>query len=76
MEVGGILSQLMLLDAGGQKFVADCFLLLSPEEIKSCRLVCRQWDGFIMKGVGEREGKEETGSHVGQQVEDCGSYTS
>ena len=27
-------------------------------------------------GVGEREGKEETGSHVGQQVEDCGSYTS
>ena len=29
----------------------DCFLLLSPEEIKSCRLVCRQWDGFIMKEV-------------------------
>ena len=60
MEVGGILSQLMLLDAGGQKFVVDCFLLLSPEEIKSCRLVCRQWDGFIMKEVwGNARGKKE-----------------
>ena len=27
-------------------------------------------------GVGERKGKEETGSHVGQQVEACGPYTS
>ena len=60
MEVGGILSQLMLLDAGGQKFVADCFLLLSPEEIKSCRLVCRQWDRFIMKEMwGNARGKKE-----------------
>ena len=60
MEFGGILSQLMLLDAGGQKFVADCFLLLSPEEIKSCRLVCRQWDRFIMKEVwGNARGKKE-----------------
>ena len=60
MEFGGILSQLMLLDAGGQKFVADCFLLLSPEEIKSCRFVCRQWDRFIMKEVwGNARGKKK-----------------
>ena len=44
---GGILSQLMLRDEGAMKFVADCLLLLFPEEIKSCRLVCKQWDQFI-----------------------------
>ena len=60
MEFGGILSQLMLSDAGGQKFVVDCFLLLSPEEIKSCRFVCRQWDRFIMKEVwGNARGKKK-----------------
>ena len=42
-----MLSQLMLMDEGGKKFVADCLLLLSPEEIKCCRLVCTQWDQFI-----------------------------
>jgi len=44
---GGILSELMLRDDGAKKFVADCLLLLSPEEIKNCRLVCKQWDAFI-----------------------------
>ena len=33
--------KLLLLDAGLRKFVANCFLLLDPEEIKTCRLVCK-----------------------------------
>ena len=51
---GGILSQLMQLNAGPQnrqKFVADCFLLLGPEELKACRLVCTTWSKFIQKEV-------------------------
>ena len=48
---GGILSQLMQLDAGPQKFVVDCFLLLDPEELKACRLVCRTWSQFIQQEV-------------------------
>ena len=76
MEVGGILSQLMLLDVGGQKFVVDCFLLLSPEKIKSCRLVSRQWDEIIMKEVWEHKRKGEAGSQVGEQVKHCGSCLS
>ena len=45
----------MLMDEGGQKFVANCLLLLSPEEIKNCRLVCKQWDKFIMDELWKRE---------------------
>ena len=48
---GGILSQLMLMDVGAKKFVANCLLLLSPEEIKNCRLVCDQWDKFIEENM-------------------------
>ena len=48
---GDILSQLMLMDVGARKFVANCLLLLSPEEIKSCRLVCHQWDRFIVDDI-------------------------
>ena len=48
-----ILTQLMQLDAGPQKFVADCFLLLEPEELKACRLVCTTWNKFIQKEVWE-----------------------
>ena len=48
---GGILSELMLRDDGAKKFVADCLLLLSPDEIKSCRLVCEQWNIFIVDEV-------------------------
>ena len=48
---GGILSKLMLMDGGAKKFVADCLLLLSPDEIKSCRLVCEQWNIFIVDEV-------------------------
>merc|ERR1712130_442151 len=50
---GGILGQLMKLDAGPQKFVADCFLLLQPDELKTCRLVCITWSKFIKKEVRE-----------------------
>ena len=46
-----ILSQLMLMDVGAQKFVAKCLLLLTPEEIKSCRLVCHLWDQFIVDNI-------------------------
>ena len=44
---GGILSRMMSMDGGAKKFVVDCLLLLSPEEVKSCRLVCEQWNIFI-----------------------------
>ena len=47
------MSQLMKLDAGPQKFVADCFLLLQPAELKACRLVCTTWSKFIKKEVWE-----------------------
>ena len=47
------MSQLMLLDVGARKFVADCFLLLQPEELKACRLVSTTWDQFILKEVWE-----------------------
>ena len=50
---GGILSQLMKLDAGAQKFVADCFLLLDPKDLKACRLVSTTWSKFIKKEVWE-----------------------
>ena len=46
-----IVSQLMLLDEGARKFVANCFLLLNPEEIKACRLVCKEWNEFIMENL-------------------------
>lgn len=45
------MSQLMQLNAGPQKFVADCFLLLGPGELKACRLVCTTWSKFIQKEV-------------------------
>ena len=47
------MSQLMLLDIGARKFVANCFLLLQPEELKACRLVSTTWDQFILKEVWE-----------------------
>ena len=48
---GGILSQLMVLDAGPRKFVANCFFQLHPEELKACRLVSKTWDQFILEEV-------------------------
>ena len=50
-----ILGLMMQMDEGAQKFVADLMLLLTPEEIKNCRLVCHQWDNFI-KGRLWKEG--------------------
>ena len=46
-----IVRELMLLDEGARKFVADCFLLLTPAEIKACRLVCKEWNEFIVDDV-------------------------
>ena len=31
------------------RFVAKCFLYLSPEELKACRLVTNKWNEFILK---------------------------
>ena len=45
MDVGGLLSQLMLVD------VAGFFLLLPSEEIKSCRLVSKQVGQVYYEGV-------------------------
>ena len=60
LEEGGILSQLMQMDDGGQKFVAACLLLLSPDEIKNCRLVCKLWDTFIAgEGFWKSEGRKK-----------------
>ena len=34
--------------SGHRQFVANCFLLLDPKEIKACRLVCKEWSVFVM----------------------------
>ena len=59
MDVGGLLSQLMLVD------VAGFFLLLPSEEIKSCRLVSKQvgqvyYEGVV--GVEQPERVEQAGN--------------
>ena len=46
-----IVRELMLLDEGAHKFLSDCFLLLAPEEIKACRLVCKEWNEFIVDNI-------------------------
>ena len=46
-----IVRELLLRDEGAHKFLADCFLLLTPEEIKACRLVCKEWSEFILENL-------------------------
>ena len=63
MDVGGLLSQLMLVD------VAGFFLLLPSEEIKSCRLVSKQvgqvyYEGVV--GVEQPERMEQAGNQSKQ----------
>ena len=60
---------LLLLDAGLRKFVANCFLLLNPEEIKACRLVCKEWNEFIiMADVWKsKSGRERLGQKLVQR---------
>ena len=63
MDVGGLLSQLMLVD------VAGFFLLLPSEEIKSCRLVSKQvgqvyYEGVV--GVEQPERVEQAGNQSKQ----------
>ena len=48
---GDILGELMSRDEGARRFVANCFLLLSPEELKACRLVSTTWAGFILEDL-------------------------
>ena len=33
------------------RFVAKCYLYLSPEELKACRLVSTTWNEFILKDL-------------------------
>ena len=59
-----ILGELMSRDEGPCRFVANCFLLLSPEELKACRLVSTTWAGFILEDLwksswGRRELREK-----------------
>ena len=61
---GDILGELMSRDEGARRFVANCFLLLSPEELKACRLVSTTWAGFILEDLwksswGRRELREK-----------------
>ena len=63
MDVGGLLSQLMLVD------VAGFFLLLPSEEIKRCRLVSKQvgqvyYEGVV--GVEQPERVEQAGNQSKQ----------
>ena len=46
-----IVRELLLLDEGAHKFLTNCFLLLDPAEIKACRLVCKEWNEFIMDNL-------------------------
>ena len=44
-----ILTPLMRVqDPGYRQFVTNCFLLLDPKEIKACRLVCKEWNEFVI----------------------------
>ena len=61
-------SELLLLDAGLRNFVASCFLLLNPEEIKACRLVCKDWNEFIMDVMEVKEWEGEAGPKAGPKV--------
>ena len=45
-----------LTDLGVESFLENVFLMLSGE-LKQCRLVCREWDSFIMSLWGRRKGK-------------------
>ena len=50
MERMDILGELMSKgDGAGDSFVAKCYLYLSPEELKACRLVSRTWNEFIQE---------------------------
>ena len=63
-----IVRELMLLDEGACKFVADCFLLLTPAEIKACRLVCKEWNEFIVDRVWKsKSGRERLGQKLVQR---------
>ena len=42
---------MMLSDDGRKRFVATCFLFLSPEELKACRLVSKTWNEFIQENL-------------------------
>ena len=50
MDLNELVSKL-LDDGGGRQFLASCFLLLEPKDLKACRLVCSSWNVFIKDDV-------------------------
>ena len=50
MDLNELVSKL-LDDGGGRQFLASCFLLLEPKDLKACRLVCSAWNEFIEEEV-------------------------
>ena len=57
---GGIFGVLLESDTAGLKFLANASLLLDPGDLKTCRLVCREWNKFIKDEVwGSSKGKKE-----------------
>ena len=45
------MSQLLAIGEGGQDFFVSCLLHLSPQDLKSCRLVNKTWNDVIMERV-------------------------
>ena len=45
------MSQLLAIGEGGEAFFVSCLLLLSPEDLKACRLVNKTWNDLIKERV-------------------------
>ena len=64
-----IVRELLLLDEGAHKFLIDCFLLLDPTEIKACRLVCKEWNVFIMENLWKsKPGRKKLGQKLDHRL--------
>ena len=46
-----LVSAVLRIGEGGINFFASCLLYLDPNELKTCRLVNRDWEKFIRKEV-------------------------
>ena len=51
MEADKDLVSSLLANGGGRPFLVSALLLLDPEDLKACRLVCSAWNEFIEEEV-------------------------
>ena len=51
MELPKDIVSRLLANGGGRPFLVSALLLLDPEDLKACRLVCSAWNKFIEEEV-------------------------